>query len=55
MIARSFILFLLLDILPFLYFYLRFFYKKAEMWKQVWPIPPIWQWNPTSFPTTTVS
>ena len=35
MIARSFILFLLLDILPFLYFYLRFFYKKAEMWKQV--------------------
>ena len=35
MIARSFILFLLLDILPFVYFYLRFFYKKAEMWKQV--------------------
>ena len=35
MIARSFILFLLLDILPFVYFYLRFFHKKAEKWKQV--------------------
>ena len=34
MIARSFIVFLLLNILPFLYFYLRFF-KKSAGWKQV--------------------
>ena len=34
MIARSFIVFLLLNILPFLYFYLRFF-KKLVWWKQV--------------------
>ena len=35
MIARNLILFLLLNILPFLYFYLRFFRKKAVWWKQV--------------------
>ncbi len=34
MIARSFIVFLLLNILPFLFFYLRFF-KHSEWWKQV--------------------
>jgi len=39
MIARSFIVFLLLNILPFLFFYLRFF-KQAAKWKQVlWWIP----------------
>ena len=35
MIARNLILFLLLNILPFVYFYQRFFRKKAVWWKQV--------------------
>ena len=34
MIARSLIWFLLLDILPFVYFYLRFF-KKSAGWKKM--------------------
>ena len=41
MIARNVILFLLLNILPFLYYYLRYFRHTAH-WKQVlWWLPSI--------------
>ena len=41
MIARSFIWFLLLSILPFLYYYLRYF-RQAAWWKQVlWWLPSV--------------